>query len=321
MKMRDELGEIVEREDVKYLIGYQKGSHGFRVTPIFAEKKEDVKKLIFSPLCVNNLVSYLVLEDKPPLPRGEEADRRKVAVLVKGCDSRAIVQLMVENGIEREDVIVIGIPCSGVVDTEKLDEIFPDVLEGDVIDEGDHFRVIYDGKEEKVPKEELLAEKCKSCEYPNPLVYDILIGEKVEKKKADYTRIEELEGKSSDERWKYWKEKFERCIRCYACRNICPLCYCDDCILEKLNPQWIRRSVSLPENIAFQITRVLHLAGRCIGCGECERACPMNIPLSELNRKMEKDVKEIFDYVSGVNPDEPPLLASFKVDDPEEFIL
>jgi len=67
--------------------------------------------------------------------------------------------------------------------------------------------------------------------------------------------------------------------------------------------------------------RAFHLAGRCVGCGECERACPVNIPLMELNKKLTKDVKELFEYTSGIEVEEKPLFGTFKPDDPEEFIL
>lgn len=98
------------------------------------------------------------------------------------------------------------------------------------------------------------------------------------------------------------------------------MCYCEECIVERLSPQWIRRSVNLSENTVWNIIRAYHLAGRCIGCGECERACPMDIPLTVLNKKIEKDVKEMFDYVPGMDAEEKPLLAMFKPDDPAEVL-
>jgi Na+-translocating ferredoxin:NAD+ oxidoreductase RnfC subunit len=67
--------------------------------------------------------------------------------------------------------------------------------------------------------------------------------------------------------------------------------------------------------------RAFHLAGRCIGCGECERVCPMGLPLMKLNKKIEKEIKELFDYKPGIDTEQKPLLAMFKPDDPEEFIL
>ena len=92
-------------------------------------------------------------------------------------------------------------------------------------------------------------------------------------------------------------------------------------MVDQLSPQWVRRSTNLSENTAWNIMRAYHLAGRCIGCGECERVCPMGIPLTELNKKLQKDVKEMFSYTAGLSLDKKPLLAIFSPEDPEEFLL
>jgi len=317
--LRKAVKDIVQRDVVKYVIGYEKGSYGLRVSPSFAFTPEDVDKFVFSPLCSNNLAVYLLLEEKLPLKRNEKEDTRKIGIVVKGCDSRAVQQIIQEKGIDREDVVLIGVPCTGVVDLKKVTEKFQNTQNGEVIEEGENFVITVDGKSCKFSKEELLCDTCVVCENPNPVIYDVFIGEEVESKKEDYKRIHQLEEKSLAEKWEYWQEKFERCIRCYACRNACPLCYCKECMVDHLSPQWVRRSVNISENTAWNIMRAFHLAGRCIGCGACERACPMDIPLMELNKKLEKDIKEMFDYEAGT--EEKPLLAIFNPEDPEEFVL
>lgn len=322
-KVIEVVEKIISRDDVKYVVGYQKGTYGFKVNPAFAFSKEDAKNFIFSPLCVNNLSVYPLLEEKLPLPRGAKEDTRKIGLFVKGCDSKAIVQIIQEKGLRREDVVLIGIPCSGVIDPKKIEKKFPQPVESvEVTDSEDNFIITIDGKKHTIPKDDLTFDKCKHCENPNPIIYDILLGKEIKtKKKEDYSSIEKLEKQSQEKKWDYWKKQFDRCIRCYACRNVCPLCYCKECMVDDLSPQWIRRSVNLSENTAWNILRAFHLAGRCIGCGECERACPMDIPLMELNKKIEKDVKELYEYTAGLNPEEKPLLATFNPNDPEEFIL
>jgi ferredoxin len=321
--LRDAVKKTVGRKDVKYVVGYDKGTTGFQAAPTFAYSEKDADKFVFNPTCVNNLAVYPMLEDKPPLRRGEEPDTRRIGIVLKGCDSRAIVQIIQEKGLKREDVVIIGIPCSGVVDPKKLKAKFPGQHKNvEVKYDNDKFAVTVDRKTQKFSKDELMPEKCKECEYPTPIIHDILIGKEIKgTQKPNYKEIQGLEKKSLDEKWKGWEKEFDKCIRCYACRNACPMCYCKECMVELLDPQWIRRSVDLSENTAWNLLRAFHLAGRCIECGECERACPMDIPLMKINKKIAKDVLEMYDYKAGIDAETKPLLAMFKPDDPEEFIL
>jgi len=52
----------------------------------------------------------------------------------------------------------------------------------------------------------------------------------------------------------------------------------------------------------FHLTRAIHLAGRCVDCGACTRACPAGVNLSILNRKLAKDVKVYFSLETGMIP-------------------
>ncbi len=207
-----------------------------------------------------------------------------VAVVARGCDSRSIVVLLQEKQIAREDVYILGLGCEGV--REK------------------------DGK---------VSPSCAGCQYPNPVIYDEMLGEKVAPRgRAVEDGFRQL---SLDERWAELSAEVKRCIRCYACRQVCPNCYCPVCFVDLSMPQVAGKTHTVSDNMVFHIGRALHMAGRCVECGACQRACPMGIDLMRFNREVARIVKERFGCVAGLNPEDKPALAGFSPDDPQEFFF
>ncbi len=308
--IQDAARKLLEEKKVDLVVGFAKGSLPLRSTPCFIRRPEEASRLTWGFTCENNLANYL---------RRREG---KVAVVAKGCDVRSIVTLIQENQINRENVYVIGVPCSGMLDRAKVDEAVDgrDILE--VEDKGG--TLVLKGKDfaREVRTQDLYHDTCKTCRYGNPVIYDHLVGDPVPAKpEDDFADIAAFEALSPAERRAALASDFSRCIRCYACRNACPMCYCTECFVDCTTPIWIKKTPEVDDNIMFQAGRVFHSAGRCSDCGACDRACPMGINLRGITRKMVKEVKELFGTEAGVSLEEKPALATFKAGDPQPFLV
>ena len=138
---------------------------------------------------------------------------------------------------------------------------------------------------------------------------------------AEEELFEKIEKMSPQERFSFCQKEFAKCIKCYACRQACPMCYCRRCIVDSNQPQWVNTSSHTLGNFEWNIVRAFHLSGRCVECGNCDRACPVNIPLRLINHRMAEEVLGAFDHFAGTSKTQEPVLASFKKDDSETFIL
>ena len=135
------------------------------------------------------------------------------------------------------------------------------------------------------------------------------------------TLLAELNKLSPEERFNYWQKELSQCVKCYACRQACPMCYCTRCTVEVNQPQWIPVQANTHGNMEWHILRAMHLAGRCISCGECGRACPLGIPCHLLTMHLTDKVYDYFKVNAGTSENMNSVLSTFEPNDKESFII
>ena len=145
--LRSKSKELLENGTVALVIGYADGSKKGKTKPFFAYSSEDCDKLIFSPECVNNLTIYLTR-------KFTFRKKGKVAIVAKGCDVKTINVLIQENQFKRDDVIILGVACDGVVGKDV-------VLDGEQL------------------ADENTSIKCITCDVKTPSDYDHLFGDEI----------------------------------------------------------------------------------------------------------------------------------------------
>ncbi|MCK5785905.1 MAG: 4Fe-4S dicluster domain-containing protein [Candidatus Sabulitectum sp.] len=315
-ELRKSIKALIAEKKVDLFLAWEKGSLPLTATPLFVSTEDQADRAVFDVTCGNNLSIYFTKDRK-------QFANRKVGIAVKGCDARSVVLNILEKQIQRENVVIVGVPCDGVLDRKKVlaKTDGREVLE--LIDNGETVTVKGNGFDLLLNRNEILSSSCLACTYPDAQEYDVFIGD-ARGEVPNESRLKEIhdfQALSASERWDKTRNEYERCIRCYACRNVCPSCYCNVCFVDQNDPKWIGSTCDYTDTLIFHVIRNLHVAGRCVECGACQRACPMDIDLLMLNRKVAMEVKDRFGDIAGLDINGKPAMSDFREDEKQKFIM
>ena len=296
----------------------------------------------------------------------------KIAVVCKPCDARAIIELAKRTQIEMDNLILIGLNCTGTLPSATAKQMFreefgvnpADIIRED-LEEGKLTITLKDGTEKQKDLDELeqkghgRRDNCRRCDINIPIMADIACGkwgtddkkatfievcsekgsDLIEKAiEAEYIKVEKpdsgaiesrkkrneeevllarkwqendfasLREMSTEDKFSYWLWEFSRCIKCYGCRDACPICYCKDCILEA--DRGIVAPGEIPPEIMFPMIRSVHVMDSCVNCGQCQDACSMDLPLARLIFMLNRELADVFKYEPGMDVDAPIPLKS-----------
>jgi ferredoxin len=308
-KIREIAARLLQSGAVDMVIGFRKGTVPMMNEPHFAKTPAEVPKLVWDSHCGINLANYLT-------------DRKeKIGIVAKGCDSRNIVTHIIENKIKREQLVIIGVPCQGMVDKRKVAIKCPGEI-AEVIEDETSVTARGHGFQQTFAKKDVLQQNCALCIHRNPVIHDEMVAPPVaEQTGVDrYADVRAIEAMTPEQRWKYFEDLLAPCVRCYACRNVCPLCYCPTCFVDESRPQWVGKGQDPSDIRTYHFLRAYHCAGRCTDCGSCERTCPVGINMRVFTKKLEKDCLDLFGWEAGLSLDVRPPLDVYRPSDPNDFI-
>lgn len=311
-ELRAKAKELLAGGETTVVLGYERVPGFVYARPLFARSAEQAERLILDPGCVADLSTYALA-----LPE-------KAAVVVKGCHLRSMVGLMQEKQIAPDKFLLIGWNCPGVISERKVRHRLGERADYITAVKREAEAVVFTlaAGEESVPAREVMSAHCLNCVVEQPERCAFVIGEPyapVAEEDPIAEELKRLRAASPEERRAFWEGHISRCIRCYACREVCPACYCQECIIDSTRPVWVPRAPSLEDNLLFHQIRSLHVAGygRCTDCGECERVCPVNIPLRLLMRLLSDRIRELYQYEHGRDPEAPVPMQVYDAGDSE----
>ena len=310
---------LLETGQVQRVLGWRRGDQDWDVEPAFFETAESLKDFVYNGFCGANLSKYMIEAAKL---------EGKTLVCLKPCDSYSFNQLMAEHRVDRDKTYIIGVGCKGKLSIEKIKAAgirgIRSVSGAELTGNADTLTMDTLYGPATLPYAEAMLERCHVCRGKTHAVYDELLGDSKDTTDADrFDEVRRIEAMAPEERFAFFRQELRKCIRCNACRNVCPACSCRQCVFDstKFDSAQKANADSFEENM-FHIIRAFHVAGRCTDCGECSRVCPQGIPLHLLNRKFIKDINTLYgDYQAGAEPTAKAPLVSYTQDDAEPGIV
>ncbi len=317
-RLIDRAKALLSDGTVARVLAWKKGEFDYDREPAFFDTVESCDDLVYDGFCGANLSKYLIEAMKL---------EGKTAVCVKPCDSYSFNQLVAEHRIDRDKTYVIAVGCKGKLSVNKLRDMGLKgilTIQGAEIDGGDELTVDTLYGTQIVKYADAMLDRCHVCRGKTHAVADEAMYESEETTDADrFAEVERIEKMSPEEKFDFFRKELSKCIRCNACRNVCPACSCRKCVFDstKFDSQQ-KANVDSFEEKMFHIIRAFHVAGRCTDCGECSRVCPQGIPLHLFNRKFIKDINELYgEYQAGADVDARPPLVNFTTGDAEPSIV
>ncbi len=314
-RLIDRIKELLADGTVQRVLGWKQGDLGYNPEPHYFGSAEELDEFIYDGFCGANLSKYMI---------AGSAFEGKTLILLKPCDTYSFNQLIKEHRVDREKVYIIGVGCKGKLDIEKIKAQGIKgitAIKGAEIDGAcDELTVETVYGEKKVAYKDVMLERCHVCKGKEHKIYDELLLDSVDTCDADrFAGVEALEAMSAEEKFDFFRKELSKCIRCNACRNVCPACSCRKCVFDSTKFDAAQKANVDPfEESMFHIIRAFHVAGRCTDCGECSRVCPQGIPLHLFNRKFIRDINEFYgEFVAGEDSETKGPLTDFTFDDLE----
>ena len=311
--------ELLKSGEVSRVLGWKAGDFPYNPEPAYFETEDALSEFVYNGFCGANLSKYMIEASKL---------EGKTLVFLKPCDTYSFNQLIKEHRVNREKAYIIGVGCKGKLDIEKIKASgikgITEISGAEMTDNCDtlEIKTIYGDK--TFPYNDALLERCHVCKGKEHKIYDEIIGESKETNDAErFAEIEKIEKMSAEEKFEFFKKELSKCIRCNACRNVCPACSCRKCVFDSTKFDSAQKAnVDSFEEKMFHIIRAFHVAGRCTDCGECSRVCPQGIPLHLFNRKFIKDIDELYgEFRAGEDSETKGPLTAFTTEDAEPSIV